>query len=161
MDLRVIKTKRAIKGALTDLCSAKPLSEVTVKELCLRAEVSKPAFYYHYGNVGDVVDEIEDDAVNAIVEKTLDGRVDLASEETLRQFGEQVFHSPLDVAGGELVFRTGEGIAVEPPQLAPEDVFQQHMVSAASLRLAVLWGYVSIAHGPQQINGRLLADILF
>ena len=47
MDLRVMKTKRAIKGALTDLCAAKPLSEVTVKELCLRAEVSKPAFYYH------------------------------------------------------------------------------------------------------------------
>jgi AcrR family transcriptional regulator len=77
MDLRVMKTKRAIKGALTGLCAAKPLSEVTVKELCLRAEVSKPAFYYHYGNVGDVVDEIED------------------SEETLRRFGEQVFHSPL------------------------------------------------------------------
>ena len=95
MDLRVVKTKRAIKEALTELCATKSLSEVTVKELCLRAEVSKPAFYYHYGNVGDVVDEIEDDAVSAIVEKTLDGQVDLTSEETLRRFGEQVFHSPL------------------------------------------------------------------
>ncbi|WP_297157640.1 TetR/AcrR family transcriptional regulator [uncultured Ellagibacter sp.] len=95
MDLRVVKTKRAIKGALTDLCASKPLAEVTVKELCSRAEVSKPAFYYHYGNVADVVDEIEDDAVSAIVEKTLDGSVDLASEETLRRFGEHVFHSPL------------------------------------------------------------------
>ncbi len=95
MDLRVMKTKRAIKGALTELCATKSLSEVTVKELCLRAEVSKPAFYYHYGNVGDVVDEIEDDAVKAIVEKTLDSQVDLVSEETLRRFGEQVFHSPL------------------------------------------------------------------
>lgn len=95
MDLRVVKTKRAIKEALTELCMTKSLSDVTVKELCLRAEVSKPAFYYHYGNVGDVVDEIEDDAVSAIVEKTLDGQVDLASEETLRRFGEQVFHSPL------------------------------------------------------------------
>ena len=45
--------------------------------------------------MGDVVDEIEDDAVSAIVEKTLNCRVDLASEETLRRFGEQVFHSPL------------------------------------------------------------------
>ena len=95
MDLRVMKTQRAIKGALTELCATKSLSEVTVKELCLRAEVSKPAFYYHYGNVADVVDEIEDDAVRAIVEKTLDGSVDPASEETLRRFGEQVFHSPL------------------------------------------------------------------
>lgn len=69
MDLRVVKTKRAIKEALTELCMTKSLSDVTVKELCLRAEVSKPAFYYHYGNVGDVVDEIEDDAVSAIVEK--------------------------------------------------------------------------------------------
>ena len=42
MDLRVVKTKRAIKGALTDLCASKPLAEVTVKELCSRAEVSKP-----------------------------------------------------------------------------------------------------------------------
>ena len=67
----------------------------------------------------------------------------------------------LDIGGGELVFRTGEGIAVEPPQLAPEDVFQQHMVSATSLYFTVLRGYVGIAHGPQQINGRLLADILF
>ena len=95
MDLRVMKTKRAIKRALTDLCASKPLAEVTVKELCSQAEVSKPAFYYHYGNVADVVDEIEDDAVSAIVEKTLDGSVDLASEETLRRFGEQVFLNPL------------------------------------------------------------------
>ncbi|CDA79109.1 unknown [Clostridium sp. CAG:242] len=73
----------------------------------------------------------------------------------------QFLHSSLDVGRGKLVFRTGEGIAVKPPQLASKNVFQQHMVPAAPLRLAVLWGNIGITHGSQQINGRLLANILF
>ena len=35
----------------------------------------------------------------------------------------QILHSPLNVGSGKLVFRAREDIAVEPPELAPEDVF--------------------------------------
>ena len=73
----------------------------------------------------------------------------------------QILHCPLKVGGGKLIFRTREGIAVEPPELPPEDVFEQHLVPAAPLRFAVLRRYVGITHGLQQLDGRLLADILF
>ena len=34
---------------------------------------------------------------------------------------------PLNIDSGKFIFRTREDVTVEPPQLAPEDVFQQHM----------------------------------
>ena len=45
----------------------------------------------------------------------------------------QILHGPLNIGGGELVFCAREGVAVEPPQLAAENVFQQHMIAAPSL----------------------------
>ena len=58
MDARIIKTKQAIQSAIIDLMRNKPLSEITVSELCANAGVNRNTFYSHYNTPRSVVEEI-------------------------------------------------------------------------------------------------------
>lgn len=60
-DLRIVKTRRAIREALLDLMSERELSRITVSELCVRANINRKTFYRHYRVVGDVITQIEND----------------------------------------------------------------------------------------------------
>ena len=67
-DLRVIKTKRVIRGALVELMSEKGLSEITVSELSARAMINRKTFYRHYREIGDVVAELENEILEEFAE---------------------------------------------------------------------------------------------
>ena len=56
MDLRTLKTERAIKNAFTLLRSKKELEKITVKELCEEACINKSTFYAHYRDIYDLSD---------------------------------------------------------------------------------------------------------
>ena len=60
-DLRVVKTRQLIREALLELMSERVLSKITISELCARAGINRKTFYRHYGAVGDVITEIEND----------------------------------------------------------------------------------------------------
>lgn len=62
-DLRVIKTKKVIHTALLELLKVKPISKVKVTELCKAAQISRGAFYLHYEEMNDVLDEIFHDTM--------------------------------------------------------------------------------------------------
>ena len=64
-DMRVIKTKRVIRNALTELMSEKELSKITISELSERAMINRKTFYRHYRNVGDVVTELENEILDS------------------------------------------------------------------------------------------------
>ena len=96
MDMRVVKTRRAIRNALIELAEEKEVDKITVKELCERAEISKPAFYSHYGNIYDVVDEIENEVVQKVCDQMAHRSIDdIALPAMLRELGEQVYQNPL------------------------------------------------------------------
>ena len=44
MDLRIKKTKRAIRRAFAELIKEKPMEKITVKEIAERAEINKTTF---------------------------------------------------------------------------------------------------------------------
>ncbi len=48
-DLRIIKTYKALTEALKDLLLEKPLTEITVNEICEKAMVRRATFYKHFG----------------------------------------------------------------------------------------------------------------
>ena len=48
-----------IRSTLLDLLERKPLSEISVKELCSGAYVARSTFYYYYQNTDEVLSEIE------------------------------------------------------------------------------------------------------
>lgn len=56
----VKKTKKAFEDALAVLAREKPLNKITVKEICTQAQLSRNAFYFHYKDIFDLVEEIEE-----------------------------------------------------------------------------------------------------
>lgn len=69
MDLRVKKTRRAIRSAFYELIKEKPLEKITVREIAERAEINKTTFYAHYETVYDLVDQLQQEAVAEILQK--------------------------------------------------------------------------------------------
>lgn len=68
MDLRIEKTKRAIRNAFIELRSKKPLEKITVKELCSLACINKSTFYSHYEDIYDLSDAMEQETVASIIQ---------------------------------------------------------------------------------------------
>ena len=65
VDLRVIKTKKAIRQAFTELMSRKQLEEITVSDVAAEAMINRKTFYAHYASIYDIISEIEDEIVNS------------------------------------------------------------------------------------------------
>ena len=57
-DLRVTKTKRAIKETFLELLKQKDLNRITVTELASRAEINKGTFYLHYSDIYALYNEV-------------------------------------------------------------------------------------------------------
>lgn len=49
VDFRVKKTRKALLQALRALLSEKSFDDITVTELCERAEIRRVTFYSHFG----------------------------------------------------------------------------------------------------------------
>ncbi len=62
-DRRVRKTKALIRQSLTQLLSAKELSDISVSELTKLSDISRGTFYLHYKNVFDLFEQTENELV--------------------------------------------------------------------------------------------------
>ena len=62
----VKKTKKTFEESLASLAREYPLNKITVKALCEKAQLSRNAFYFHYEDIYDLVDEIENDFINEV-----------------------------------------------------------------------------------------------
>lgn len=63
IDLRIIKTKQAIKNALYELIEINGFGSITVKALTEKAQINRGTFYLHYENIEDLISEYYDDFV--------------------------------------------------------------------------------------------------
>ena len=57
-----------------ELLKEKPVAKITVKEICEHAEINRSTFYKHYRDVYDLMEKLENEAVEAF-EKLLDSYV--------------------------------------------------------------------------------------
>ena len=57
-DLRVTLTRRMLKESLLKLMVGKPLSKITVSELCASAGVNRVTFYHHYESPAMILRDI-------------------------------------------------------------------------------------------------------
>ena len=73
-DRRVLKTKRAIHKAMTQLVAEKDINDISVKEIADLADINRKTFYNYYTGVYQLVDEIENEIVDYFAEliKTID-----------------------------------------------------------------------------------------
>ena len=67
MDLRIQKTRAAIKSAFLELRRKKPIEKITVTELAKLAEINKATFYLHYSDIYSLADEMEDEVIDDIL----------------------------------------------------------------------------------------------
>lgn len=67
MDLRVKKTKRAIRNAFAQLLQQKPFEKITVREITQLAEINKTTFYAHYDGLYALIAELEQEAIDQIL----------------------------------------------------------------------------------------------
>lgn len=68
MDLRIIKTKKAIINAFLSLRAKRPLEKITVKELCEMAMINKSTFYSHYADIYQLSDSLENEVVLSVIQ---------------------------------------------------------------------------------------------
>ena len=59
MDLRTIKTKKAIEEAFLTIRAKKDLENIKVSELCALALINKTTFYNYYSDIYELSEELE------------------------------------------------------------------------------------------------------
>ncbi len=63
---RVRLSKAMLKQGLLQLLKKKPLTDITVYELCETAQINRTTFYKYYGSQAELLDEIESDFINQL-----------------------------------------------------------------------------------------------
>lgn len=63
---RVQFTKNALRDAMIELICEKPLTSITVKDVCARADINRSTFYLHYKDVDSLLIAVEDYALEYI-----------------------------------------------------------------------------------------------
>lgn len=67
-DARVSHTQKALKEAMLSLLKEKGLRDITVKELCENANVSRATFYKYYKDATDLLEKMESAMVQEYVQ---------------------------------------------------------------------------------------------
>ncbi len=65
-DALSLETKKVLKAALIELYAVHPISKISINQLCAKAGVSRGSFYYHYANIYELLETVENDIVNDI-----------------------------------------------------------------------------------------------
>lgn len=87
-DARYAKCEQRIQDALLELLSTKALTDISVSELAREAHVSRATFYAHYENVGDVFDQLVQQALSDV--QTFEERFS-CNEAPCNQTGQRTF----------------------------------------------------------------------
>lgn len=56
---RTIITKKILKDSLLELMQTKPISKITIKEICDLSDMSLSSFYLHYQGQSALLEDIE------------------------------------------------------------------------------------------------------
>ncbi|WP_223701601.1 TetR/AcrR family transcriptional regulator [Sutcliffiella deserti] len=96
-DLRVKKTKRAIRMALLKLVKEKDFQKISVRDLCAYAEINRGTFYLHYQDKYDLLESVEQellDNLRIIMGERLAKKFDklVGQPEILMSFATELFH---------------------------------------------------------------------
>lgn len=65
--LSVMKTKRSLKRAFSELMRNKKSDKISVSELCSKAEVSHSTFYNHFKGIDDFIDSVRNEMVSGFI----------------------------------------------------------------------------------------------
>ncbi len=64
LDRKTRYTRMVLQNSLIELMKDKPISKITIKELCTNADINRTTFYAHYTDQFALLRQIEDDALS-------------------------------------------------------------------------------------------------
>lgn len=91
----VRESRRRLRDALVQLLIRKPVRDITVRELTDLAQVSRGTFYFHYGNIYELLDRLEQDQID---------QINLFMDELLPRLGRQEVPTALLGPNGDPAF---------------------------------------------------------
>lgn len=65
-DRRVKYTKMVLKESFIELLEKKDISQITIKEICEKADINRATFYAHYNDQYDLLRKIENELIDNI-----------------------------------------------------------------------------------------------
>ena len=68
-DIRIIKTKKALKGAFAKLISKVPYNKLSIIDICKEADVHRATFYNYYSSKEDLFSSIIEDTKDVFLSK--------------------------------------------------------------------------------------------
>lgn len=68
-DLRVIKTRSAIRRTFEEMVCEMDYDKITIKELTERAMINRKTFYLHYETLDDLLAELQDEIVESFIKE--------------------------------------------------------------------------------------------
>ena len=83
VDLRVVKTRRAIRNAFEDILKQKPYTQITVTAIAEKACINRNTFYAHYDSVDDLLEETVRQRIGDVMNKAFASLDDEIEEEGL------------------------------------------------------------------------------
>lgn len=94
-DLRVLKTRRAIRQSFEDMICEMDYEQISVKELCERAMINRKTFYLHYESLEALLNELQQDVVQSFIRQNTSYRSMADIRRILRFFFEYAASMPL------------------------------------------------------------------
>ena len=91
MDRRVRKTKAQLREGLARLMQQKSIKEISVKELVDEVDINRSTFYLHYTDIYQMLQKIEEDAMQNITEVMKKYPLDSNNPDSVLQFIVQFF----------------------------------------------------------------------
>ncbi len=73
---RTLVTKRILKESLLSLMAEKPITKISIKEICDLSEMSRSTFYLHYQDQFELLKDIE----NEVLDKSFEALKDLGGD---------------------------------------------------------------------------------
>jgi AcrR family transcriptional regulator len=83
-------TRMVLRNSLVELMKEKPVTRITIKELCEKADVNRTTFYTHYQDQYELLRQIEDETL-AYFEDMLKKYNDKYSKSEVTQMVEELF----------------------------------------------------------------------
>ena len=145
-DGRVRYTKMRIRSAFYELLQKTEYEKITVTSICDLAEINRATFYKHYLDVPDLVDKLQDDAVNELGSRLSQAKgdsLDCSIAEALKYIrGNITESSPIR----ELIFPRSTGFISKITGLVYElfsDFVLPHEKEMTGITKDILFSYIS------------------
>ena len=91
VDRRVRKTKAQLREGLAHLMLEKSIKEITVKELVDKVDINRSTFYLHYADIYQMLQQIEEEALENITHILENCPVDFSNNESTLEFVTKFF----------------------------------------------------------------------